>query len=194
MSTPSPGGRCARILTPGHRRSRVRDPPPRRWRPNVPGLTGTRDPLLIACRPGRRGRRPHRSAVPVRSAPDAGAVAGRAHPAGLLRHRVPGPGAVIKNARLALPSVRAWRYRPAMPTDHPAGQDGITRPRVIVSVTATADGRVTLTRMERMLDDGPNLRGKATWPRDGGDLLMCRASDIEQIHHPTVPLDGSGSS
>ena len=41
-----------------------------------------------------------------------------------------------------------------MPMDHLAGQDGIARPRVIVSVTATADGRVTLSRMERLLDDG----------------------------------------
>ncbi len=100
---------------------------------------------------------------------------------------------MIKNARLALPSVRAWRYRPAMPTDHPAGQDGITRPRVIVSVTATADGRVALSRMERLLDDGPNLRWKATWPPDVGDLLMRRATAIEQRHHPTVVLEGSGT-
>src|SRR5215475_5384308 len=75
-------------------------------------------------------------------------------------------------------SVRAWRYRPAMPADHPAGQEEISRPRVVVSVTATADGRVTLSRMERLLDDGPNLRWKATWPPDVSDLLMRRAAAI----------------
>ncbi len=80
-----------------------------------------------------------------------------------------------------------------MPTDHPAGQDGVTRPRVIVSVTATADGRVTLSRMERLLDDGPNLRWKATWPPDVEDLLTRRAMAIEQRHHPTVVLEGSGT-
>ena len=80
-----------------------------------------------------------------------------------------------------------------MPTDHPAGQDGITRPRVILSVTATADGRVTLSRRERLLDDGPNLRWKATWPPDAGDLLTRRAAAIEQRHHPTVVLEGSGT-
>jgi 2,5-diamino-6-(ribosylamino)-4(3H)-pyrimidinone 5'-phosphate reductase len=80
-----------------------------------------------------------------------------------------------------------------MPTDHPSGQDGITRPRVIVSVTATADGRVTLSRMERLLDDGPNLRWKAAWPPDVGGLLMRRATAIEQRHHPTVVLEGSGT-
>jgi 2,5-diamino-6-(ribosylamino)-4(3H)-pyrimidinone 5'-phosphate reductase len=80
-----------------------------------------------------------------------------------------------------------------MPTDHPAGHDGITRPRVIVSVTATADGRVTLSRMERLLDDGPNLRWEATWPPDVSDLLTRRAAAIEQRHHPTVVLEGSGT-
>jgi len=80
-----------------------------------------------------------------------------------------------------------------MPTEHPAGQDGITRPRVIVSVTATADGRVTLSRLERLLDDGPNLRWKATWPPDAGELLTRRAAAIEQRHHPTVVLEGSGT-
>jgi 2,5-diamino-6-(ribosylamino)-4(3H)-pyrimidinone 5'-phosphate reductase len=100
---------------------------------------------------------------------------------------------VIKSARLAQPGVRAWRYRPAMPTDQPAGQHSITRPRVIVSVIATADGRVTLSRMERLLDDGPNLRWKATWPPDVGDLLARRAAAIEQRHHPGVVLEGSGT-
>jgi 2,5-diamino-6-(ribosylamino)-4(3H)-pyrimidinone 5'-phosphate reductase len=80
-----------------------------------------------------------------------------------------------------------------MPGDHPAGQDGITRPRVIVSVTATADGRVTLSRMERLLDDGPNLRWTAAWPPDVGDLLTRRAYAIEQRHRPTVVLEGSGT-
>jgi riboflavin biosynthesis pyrimidine reductase len=80
-----------------------------------------------------------------------------------------------------------------MPDDHPAGPDGITRPRVIVSVTATADGRVALSRMERLLDDGPNRRWKAAWPPDAADLLTRRATAIEQRHHPTVVLEGSGT-
>jgi hypothetical protein len=101
---------------------------------------------------------------------------------------------VIKSARHARRSVGAWLYRPVMPMDHLAGQDGITRPRVIVSVTAAADGRVTLSRMERLLDDGPNQRWKATWPPDAGDLLTRRATAIEQRHHPTVVLEGSGPS
>jgi hypothetical protein len=80
-----------------------------------------------------------------------------------------------------------------MPADHLADRDRITRPRVIVSVTATADGRVTLSRGERLLDDGPSQRWKAAWPPDAGDLLARRAAAIEQRHHPTVVLEGSGT-
>jgi hypothetical protein len=58
-----------------------------------------------------------------------------------------------------------------MPGDHPVRQDGVTRPRVVVSVTATADGRVTLNRTERLLDDGPDRRWKTAWPPDVADLL-----------------------
>jgi riboflavin biosynthesis pyrimidine reductase len=64
---------------------------------------------------------------------------------------------------------------------------------VIVSVTATADGRVTLSRVERLLHDGPNQRWQAVWPPDAGDLLARRAAAIEQRHHPTVVLEGSGT-
>ena len=80
-----------------------------------------------------------------------------------------------------------------MPADLSAGRNGISRPLVIVSVTATADGRVTLSRKERLLDDGPNLRWQGTWPPDVDDLLSSRATAIEQRHHPTVVLEGSGT-
>ena len=80
-----------------------------------------------------------------------------------------------------------------MPGGPPVGGDGLTRPRVIVSVTATADGRVTLSRTERLLDDGPNRRWQAAWPPDAGDLLARRATAIERRHHPTVVLEGSGT-
>ncbi|MDR2986837.1 MAG: RibD family protein [Nocardiopsaceae bacterium] len=80
-----------------------------------------------------------------------------------------------------------------MPDDVPTSSGGITRPRVIVSVTATADGRVTLNRRERLLDAGSNRRWKAAWPPDVADLLTRRATAIEDRHHPAVILEGSGT-
>ena len=80
-----------------------------------------------------------------------------------------------------------------MPADHRTRQDDITRPRVIVSVTATVDGRVTLSRAERLLDESPNLRWRSAWPADTEDLLARRAAAIEQRHHPAVVLEGSGT-
>jgi riboflavin biosynthesis pyrimidine reductase len=79
-------------------------------------------------------------------------------------------------------------------SDHGLAEaDAVARPRVIVSVIATADGRVTLSRSERLLDDGPSQRWKSAWPPDVGDLLERRATSIEQQHHPTVVLEGSGT-
>jgi len=75
----------------------------------------------------------------------------------------------------------------------PTGQEGGARPRVIVSVTAAADGRVTLSRAERLLDDGPNGRWQAMWPPDADGLLARRAAAIEERHHPRVVLEGSGT-
>src|SRR5919107_4043630 len=80
-----------------------------------------------------------------------------------------------------------------MTTYRPFRQGGIARPRVIVSVTATADGRVTLNRVERLLDEGTNLRWRTAWPPDVDDLLAQRTAAIEQRHHPTVVLEGSGT-
>lgn len=60
-------------------------------------------------------------------------------------------------------------------------------------MTATADGRVTLSRTERLLEDGPNRRWEATWPPDADGLMARRAAAIEERHHPTVVLEGSGT-
>ena len=67
------------------------------------------------------------------------------------------------------------------------------RPRVIISVTATADGRVTLDRDSRLLDPETNARWKSLWPPDVEDLLAQRAALIDELHHPTVILEGSGT-
>jgi len=67
-----------------------------------------------------------------------------------------------------------------------------TRPRVIVSVTATVDGRITLSRDERLLDDAVDRRWKDLWPADADALVARRAAAIGR-HRPTVVLEGSGT-
>jgi 2,5-diamino-6-(ribosylamino)-4(3H)-pyrimidinone 5'-phosphate reductase len=81
----------------------------------------------------------------------------------------------------------------AMTANRATRQDEVALPRVIVSVIATADGRVTLSRTERLLDEGPNERWRASWPPDTDELLAQRAAAIEERHHPTVILEGSGT-
>src|SRR4029077_2403631 len=71
-----------------------------------------------------------RSAVPVRGAPDAGALAGRAHPAGVLRHRLPRPGPV---RRVAVPAHRG----PAVPDAGPALVQDHAGPVAVGVVTGT---------------------------------------------------------
>jgi 2,5-diamino-6-(ribosylamino)-4(3H)-pyrimidinone 5'-phosphate reductase len=69
----------------------------------------------------------------------------------------------------------------------------VDRPRVIVSVVATADGRVTLSRAERLLDEDVGRRWREAWPPDVGELLAQRSAAIEERHRPTVVLEGSGT-
>lgn len=66
------------------------------------------------------------------------------------------------------------------------------RPRVVVSVTASADGRVSPSRAERLLDPGVSRRWQALWPPDVEELFRRRAEAIER-HRPTVVLEGSGT-
>lgn len=67
------------------------------------------------------------------------------------------------------------------------------RPRVIVSVVATADGRITLGRTERLLDPDVARRWQEAWPPDVEELLARRTASIEARHRPTVVLEGSGT-
>jgi 2,5-diamino-6-(ribosylamino)-4(3H)-pyrimidinone 5'-phosphate reductase len=73
-----------------------------------------------------------------------------------------------------------------------AADECVARPRVVVSVTATADGRVTLGRTERLLDPDAGRRWRSAWPSDVEDLVRRRSAAIER-HRPTVVLEGSGT-
>jgi 2,5-diamino-6-(ribosylamino)-4(3H)-pyrimidinone 5'-phosphate reductase len=67
------------------------------------------------------------------------------------------------------------------------------RPRVVVSVTATADGRVALSRAERLLDEDSNRRWRAAWSPDTEEILQLRSAAVARRHRPTVVLEGSGT-
>jgi len=67
------------------------------------------------------------------------------------------------------------------------------RPRVVVSSTASLDGRITLSRAERLLTPEVGQRWQSHWPPDVADLIAQRTATIEQRHHPTVVLEGSGT-
>jgi 2,5-diamino-6-(ribosylamino)-4(3H)-pyrimidinone 5'-phosphate reductase len=67
------------------------------------------------------------------------------------------------------------------------------RPRVIVSSTASLDGRITLRRQERLLNADVARRWQSHWPPDVPELMAQRTADIEARHHPTVVMEGSGT-
>jgi len=71
-------------------------------------------------------------------------------------------------------------------TDHP-------RPRVVLSTTASVDGRVTTAPTERLLDPEVRERWQSAWPPDVAPLLERRHRWIEERHAPTVTLEGSGT-
>lgn len=74
-----------------------------------------------------------------------------------------------------------------------SNQKATPRPRVIVSSTASLDGRITLSKAERLLAPDVDRRWKSCWPPDVPDLIAQRAANIEERHHPTVFLEGSGT-
>lgn len=67
------------------------------------------------------------------------------------------------------------------------------RPRVIVSSTASLDGRITFSRPERLLNPGIGQRWQSHWPPDVPELMARRTADIEDRYHPTVVMEGSGT-
>ena len=67
------------------------------------------------------------------------------------------------------------------------------RPRVVLTTTASVDGRVTLSRSERLLDPGVHARWQGAWTSDVEDLIARRRRWLEDRYAPTVVLEGSGT-
>ena len=67
------------------------------------------------------------------------------------------------------------------------------RPRVVVSVTASADGRVTLSRSSTLLEPEAHAVWQSIHPPGAAELLEERRRWIESHYGPRVVLEGSGT-
>jgi len=67
------------------------------------------------------------------------------------------------------------------------------RPRVIVSLTASVDGRMALNRSSVLLDDTAGAVWRSLHPTGAQYLIEQRRAQIDRDHHPQVVLEGSGT-
>ncbi len=67
------------------------------------------------------------------------------------------------------------------------------RPRLVVSVTASADGRVTLNRASRLLDEAAGKMWDSIHPGSADGMFAARRAEIERRYAPQVVLEGSGT-
>ena len=67
------------------------------------------------------------------------------------------------------------------------------RPYVVVSVTASVDGRVALSRSSVLLDAAAGAIWGALHPAGAEELIAKRRAQIESQHHPQAVLEGSGT-
>jgi 2,5-diamino-6-(ribosylamino)-4(3H)-pyrimidinone 5'-phosphate reductase len=70
---------------------------------------------------------------------------------------------------------------------------GSVRPRLVVSVTASVDGRVTLNRASRLLDEGAGKLWRSIHPESADEMFAARHAEIERRYAPQVVLEGSGT-
>ena len=63
----------------------------------------------------------------------------------------------------------------------------------MVSVTASADGRVTLNRGSRLLDEAAGKMWDAIHPGSADGMFAARQAEIERRYAPQVVLEGSGT-
>jgi riboflavin biosynthesis pyrimidine reductase len=70
---------------------------------------------------------------------------------------------------------------------------GSARPRLVVSVTASVDGRVTLNRASRLLDQAAGKMWDSIHPGSADAMAAARDAEIERRYAPQVVLEGSGT-
>lgn len=67
------------------------------------------------------------------------------------------------------------------------------RPRVVVSVTASVDGRVTLGRDRLLLDADVRQIWRSVQPAGADAVGLARTALLEELYAPTAILEGSGT-
>jgi 2,5-diamino-6-(ribosylamino)-4(3H)-pyrimidinone 5'-phosphate reductase len=70
---------------------------------------------------------------------------------------------------------------------------GGTRPRVVVSVTTSVDGRVALRRDRLLMDEDASQMWRSLCPPSAQTLEVARTAQTESRYHPQAILEGSGS-
>lgn len=71
--------------------------------------------------------------------------------------------------------------------------DGTDRPRVVVSVNASVDGRVALRRNSPLMQEAEGRAWGALWPASTAEVEAARSDEIERLYAPEAILEGSGS-
>src|SRR3954452_21733099 len=67
------------------------------------------------------------------------------------------------------------------------------RARVVVSVTASVDGRVTLGRDRLLLSEEAGRVWRSMQPAGAGAVFAGRTALLEELYAPTAILEGSGT-
>jgi riboflavin biosynthesis pyrimidine reductase len=74
-----------------------------------------------------------------------------------------------------------------------AAHDEAARPHLVVSVTASVDGRVTLNRSSTLMQPEVHAVWQSMSPAGANELLEERRRWIDSHHQPRVILEGSGT-
>jgi riboflavin biosynthesis pyrimidine reductase len=67
------------------------------------------------------------------------------------------------------------------------------RPRVIVSVMSSADGRVTLRRDRLLMDEDASRVWRSLQSPSAQALAAIRTAELDRLYHPEAILEGSGT-
>jgi riboflavin biosynthesis pyrimidine reductase len=67
------------------------------------------------------------------------------------------------------------------------------RARVVVAVTASVDGRVTLGRDRLLLSEEAGSIWRSSWPAGADTAAAARTALLEELYAPTAILEGSGT-